>query len=149
MEIDRPSLHVLATTPDATRLAIASARRVARRLGASLVLLVPKVTSEDTPLEGMAAEASLAAQFEPLVASLLPDIAVLVCVCRTPDDIFERILDGNAITFVGGRASSWWPSPEQRMTRRLAARGYQIVFVDCHQPDGFAVTSDTYSDTNR
>jgi hypothetical protein len=127
----RLTIHVLATTPEGTRCALAAAGRLTRGLDARVVLLVPRPTSLVAPFDPANQERAATIDLHrALAADVGVHVTVLFCVCHRPADVVHQMLGRSALVIVGGRGSAWWPGPEQQLVRRLAGEGYPVVFAD-------------------
>ena len=134
------SLHVLATTPAATRMAVSHARRIAYAYAARVVLLLPHIATRHESIETIASDRLLIERLRLISIDGLSDIIVRVCVCQRPEDVIDTLRDTDTVILIGGRSSPWWPTAEQRLARRLAARGHHIVFVDTASAENAVAT---------
>ena len=125
------TIHVLATTPDATRAAIAAAVPLARGAGARLLVLVPHAFPSAIDLAQPPDSTELVVgAYRELVTELGGDGAVRLCLCSRPEDV-SRLLPEHATIVVGGMPPRWLPTSETRLARRLAARGHHGLMVAC------------------
>jgi hypothetical protein len=125
-----PIVHVVATTLDGTRAALARGVPLARGAGANLGLLVPRIVSWDVQPEVTdEATAWFVAQYEQTLRQLGARADTEVLVCRSLDEIVERVVAAKSIVVVGGPAGTWLTSPEQRFVNRLARAGCPVVFI--------------------
>jgi hypothetical protein len=124
-------VHVLATTEEGTRSALETARRIADGRGARILVLVPQVVPYGQPLLRPSEDPTrIADRFRGVVAGSGIAAAVLVCVCREPSHVPGRMLIDRGEIVVGGRRRKWWPSGEERIARRLAGDGHDVVFAE-------------------
>lgn len=126
--MERPlTVHVIATSPDGTRSALATAQRLTAGLQSRIVVLVPRLTSSlsddklncDPIVDG----------YRSLAANMGVDATVLSCVCRRLEDIASVMLSRSSVVVLGGRRHSMWVGAEGRLSRRLTAMGYPVVFA--------------------
>ena len=90
------TIHVLATTPGATRAAIAAAVPLARGAGARLLVLVPQALPPAIDLEGrLDSTEVVVGAYRDLVTELGGEGAVRLCLCSRPDDL-SRLLPDHA-----------------------------------------------------
>jgi hypothetical protein len=123
------TVHVLATTPDGTRAALAAGRTFARQRHTSIVLLVT------TPDEWETARCvRVAREFN----RWMP-----IQICQGPNvtEAIKQVVPTRALVVIGGPARRWWPTVEQRLADRLRRHGRDAVFVqqkatDRAQPSG-------------
>jgi hypothetical protein len=121
---------VLATTPEGTRSALTSAKRLIDGLDARVVLLVPRLTSFAARFDPSSDErAVLVDEHRALAASVGVHVTVLFCVCHRYDDVVHQMLGRSSLVIVGGRRRALWPSREERLVGRLSAEGYPVVFA--------------------
>src|SRR5689334_14964277 len=125
------TIHVLATTPGATRAAIAAAVPLARGAGARLLVLVPHALPPAVDLEERPdASDVVVGAYRDLVTELGGDGAVRLCLCSRPEDV-SRLLPDHATVVVGGMPPRWLPTSETRLPRRMAALGHHVIMVAC------------------
>ena len=126
----RWAVHIVATTRDGTRGALTVARRLTSGLDARVVLLVPRLPSYSATFDPSGqARAAVIDEHRALAASIGMHVTVLLCVCRRYDDVVHQMLGRASLVIIGGRRRSWWPSREERLTARLSAEGYPVVFA--------------------
>jgi hypothetical protein len=124
------SVHVLATTPEGTRSALMSARRLSERLGARIVLLVPRPKALSDPLDPASDERNaIVEEYRAIASSVDAPVNVLLCVCQRVEEVVHHMLSRTSLLIVGGQGRRWWPSREQRLARHLTAQGYSVVFA--------------------
>ena len=125
------TIHVIATTFDGTAAALRAATPVASGQQARVVLLVPQVPRaeiEQSPL----AVSLLIDRYDEVAKTLHQP--VLIRLCQDPDvtEAAKRMTPNGATVFIGGRASLFWPSAEERLAARLRRTGREVVFVGCN-----------------
>jgi hypothetical protein len=124
------SFHVLATTQEGTRSALATAKRLTGGLDARVVLLVPRLTPLLARFDPTSGESgALLDQHRRLAAEVGVHVNVMFCVCHRRADIVHQMLGRSSLVIVGGRKRAWWPSREQRLADRLIGEGYAVVFA--------------------
>ena len=125
------TIHVLATTPGATRAAIAAAVPLARGAGARLLVLVPHAFPSPIDLaQRRDSTDRVVGAYRDLVTELGGDGAVRLCLCSRPEDV-SRLLPEHATIVVGGMPPRWLPTSETRLARRMAALGHHVIMVAC------------------
>jgi hypothetical protein len=124
------AIHVLATTFEATRAALATAIPLARGLTARLIVIVPNVVPYAIALhQSMDPTELLMRRYRALVRDLNGDAQFRLCMCRRCDDVIPHLLPPGATVVVGGSARGWFPSQEARLVRRMIRLGHHVVFV--------------------
>jgi hypothetical protein len=124
-------IHVLATTPGATRAAIAAAVPLARGAGARLLILVPHAFPSPLGLEQqLDFTDGVVGTYRDLVAECGGDGTVRLCLCSRAEDV-SRLLPEHATIVVGGMPPRWLPTSETRLARRMAALGHRVIMVAC------------------
>jgi hypothetical protein len=126
-------IYIVATTDEGTRCALSAARPIAERFHARVFVVVPRLTSGRSLFNPATNERDIAVQKRHrLAAALGLQVEVLFCICRHADDIILTMAGRSSLVFVGGRARPVWPSAEQRLARRLAARGVFALVGTSH-----------------
>jgi hypothetical protein len=124
------SVHVLATTTEGTKCALATAKRLTEGHEARVVLVVPRLQSLVAPFDPAGTErATVIDEHRALAADVGVHVTVLFCVCQRYDDVVHQMLGRSSLLIVGGRTRTWWPTREERLVSRLAAEGYPVVFA--------------------
>jgi len=125
------TIHVLATTPGATRAAIAAAVPLARGAGARLLVLVPHAPPMAIDREArLDSPEVVVGAYRDLVTELGGEGAVRLCLCSRPEDV-SRLLPDHATIVVGAMLPRWLPTSETRLARRMAALGHHVIMVAC------------------
>jgi hypothetical protein len=121
-----PTVHVIATTIEATREALAAACALARGLSGRVTVFFCRRSSGygSADTEDARAEAELRC----LAKSSMPTPSVLSCVCDRPTDVTQMFLPPGLVV-IGGVARHWWPTTEERLARALAQLGCHVTFV--------------------
>jgi len=118
------TVHVLATTPDGTRAGVTAGLALARRRRTNIVLLVTAPDEWET-----ARCVRVARQF---------NRSMPIRVCQGPNltEAIKQVVPTLALVVIGGPASRWWPTVEQRLADRLRRHGRSVVFVPERATDG-------------
>jgi hypothetical protein len=127
----RLAVHVLATTHEGTRSALALAKRLTGGNGARVVLVVPRLTSFAPQFHPTSPDrAALVGKHRALAADVGVHVSVLFCVCHRLDDVAHQLLGRSGLVIVGAQRRFWWPSREQRLVDRLIGEGLPVVFAE-------------------
>jgi hypothetical protein len=128
----QPIVHVIATTFEGTRAAIAAAVPLAKGAGARLVVIVPRIVSYAVELDsGLEPTAFFAKRYRELVEERGGAADIDVCLCRSIEDVVTRVAKDKSRVVIGGPAGRWLTSPEERFANRLIHAGCPVVFVAC------------------
>ena len=129
----QPTIHVIATTPDGTRAALAAAVPLAKGSGARLIVTVPRIVSYAVELDGpVTAVEFFVRRYRDLVADLGGKAQIDVCLCRSVQAVVAKLVAEDSTTIVvGGSAGRWLPSEEERFANRLSRCGHRVIFVPC------------------
>jgi hypothetical protein len=123
-------LHVIYTTPGATRAALRAAGVLAADLGAGVQLLVPKIVPYPLPLAEPATPASFT---EHAVRELFDECEVeasaKVLLCRDREVTIPQWLPPECIAVIG-RERKWGHGSVRRLIHTLKRSGHHIVVVD-------------------
>lgn len=125
-----PSVHVIATTFEGTRAALATAVPLARGFGARLVVLVPRIVScaEELALPTESTEL-LAKCYTNVLHDTGADADVQMLSSIGLDDLVSTVCGVGSFVVLGGPTGRWLTSPEERFANRLARLGCSVVFV--------------------
>src|SRR5262245_48787210 len=108
-------VHVIATTLEGTRAALGEAVPLAKGAGARLVVLVPQIASPENGSErDEESVAPFVKRYRAIVRRLNADADVLMCPCRSLDDLVAKICAEDSHVVVGGPVGRWLTSPEER-----------------------------------
>ena len=125
-----PIIHVIATTFEGTRAALAVAAPMARGSKARLVILVPRIVSCSAELQRPADSTELLARRYRDVARELGDRAdVEIWPSVGLDDLVAKVCAAHSQVVVGGPVGHWLTSPEERFAHRLTCAGCPVVFA--------------------
>ena len=143
----RLHLSVVATTDGGTSAALAAARDLGLGLDPQVVLFAPHVVPYLQPLNHPANPVPFTAdRYRKLVEAAGIDVLVQVCVCRPDAASLEALIPAGATVIVGGTRGRWLRTHAQRLAKRLAARGYHVMFIE-EQAD--TAGSTRFRDRNR
>jgi hypothetical protein len=125
-----PVVHVIATTYEGTRAALAAAVPLAKGCKAELRILVPRIVSCAAELETPAdSTAALMNRYQQIAAELGARSEVEVCGSVGLADLLARICAARSHVVVGGPSGRWLTSPEERFANRLARLGCHVLFA--------------------
>ena len=134
------TIHVVATSLDGTRAALAVAAPLAARQQARIVLLVHRPAGLESPPH---ATNRLVDRYDEISRDLGPPVQIRVCFSPNMADAAAQMTPPEGTVFVGGHTSIFWPSAEQRLAVRLRRSGRKVVFVGCdsgsHNTQGVTV----------
>jgi hypothetical protein len=121
---------VVFTSTRPTARTITAARRLAKDLSASIRLLVPHIVPFGVPLERPPVAATfLERKFRVMLDGTDVETTVDIRLCRDRWQMLEEVLPARSIVLLGSRRSQWWPFLENRLARKLLARGHRVLFV--------------------
>jgi hypothetical protein len=129
----RLDLQVIFTDLPKTAAALATARSMARGLGARITLMVARVVPYPLPL----AEPDVPVEFtERLLESLavaVEDTTVEIYLCRDRNETIRRALPPDSLVILGARKWRWWPSwlpsRDSQLARLLRQDGRRVLVV--------------------
>jgi len=126
----QPIVHVIATTLDGTRAALAAAVPLARGSNGCLVVLVPHVVSCADEM-GSPPESTglMAARYQETLRDLGAQAEIEICAFVSLEDLVARVRDARSLVVVGGPVGRWLTSPEERFVNRLTLAGCQVIFA--------------------
>jgi hypothetical protein len=125
------TIHVIATTFDGTAAALRAVTRVASSHQARVVLLVPQTPGAGAEESGLAVP-RLIARYDEVAKTLHQPVQIRLCLSPDITEAAKRMTPNGATVFIGGRASFFWPSAEERLAARLRRAGREVVFVGCN-----------------
>ncbi len=125
-------VHVIFTTPEATRAALKATEKLVQGLNARIHLLVPQVV----PLNFSLTSPPISIPFieRRSMAMALEcrgdaEIRVQVLLCGDRQQCIERVLKPRSLAVIGGK-KRWWPTPEQKLAKALQSSGHRVIRVD-------------------
>jgi hypothetical protein len=121
---------VVFTKVPATLRALKMAAELAHDLNGRIRLLVPQVVPYPLPLDRPAVPAEFhGKRLQTLAPRGSIDTRVELCLCRDRFDALAEALEPEALVVMGMR-SSWWPTAEKALIRKLRRKGHNVVLVD-------------------
>jgi len=122
-------IHVLATTLEGTREALAAATTLAGATDSPVYVIartdIPEGVSR---VPATRAAQALAGDIRSLPEAASPAVDVLAVVSHQPTDLVP-LLPPRAVVFIGGHSGRWWPSAAQRTAHAFTRLGCRVVFV--------------------
>jgi hypothetical protein len=126
------TIHVIATTFDGTTAALRAVTPVASSHRARVVLLLPQMRGAAEEDEAPLAISRLIARYDEVAKGLHQPVQIRLCLSPDVTEAAKRMTPNGATVFIGGRASFFWPSAEERLAARLRRSGREVVFVGCN-----------------
>ena len=135
-------LHVVYTTPDATRAGLKAASLLAHDLGATVELLVPHVVPFPLPLHEPTSPAGfLEETISALISGCEVDVQVRVLLCRDREETIPKWLPADAVAIIG-RRRRWGPGAFRSLIRAIKRSGHRVVVIDAARaPEASAAIS--------
>jgi hypothetical protein len=127
----RVELHVIYTTPRATRAALRAADAVMPSGEARIHLLVPQVVPLGFPLCRPPVSITIAEQRARGMASdccRTAAVQVQIVLCGNREQCIERTLGPNSLVIIGSRKQRW-RATEQKLAQQLRAKGHRVIHV--------------------
>jgi hypothetical protein len=123
----RFDLKVIFTDLPKTAAALATARTMARGLGARITVMMAQVVPYPLPL----AEPDVPVEFtQRLLQSIaVEDATVEIYLCRDRKQTIRHALPPDSLVIVGARKRHWWPSWEYQLTKILRQDGRRVLVV--------------------
>ena len=112
------TVHVLGTTVEGTRAAIAAAIPVARKRRAPVVLLIEHDDWQ-------------AARCLRAIRETDPTITAKCLVGSNATEAVKEHVPVLALIVIGGSTRWWWPTRDERLAARLRRHGRDVMFVGC------------------
>jgi hypothetical protein len=123
-------LHVIHTTPEATRNALKTACSLAQGLRAEIRLLAAKTVPFPRPLEDPETPADFT---EALLTGLVREcglsVEIGVLLCRDCEETIPRWLPPESIAIIG-RPRPWGPGSSRRLIHAIQRAGRRLIVVD-------------------
>jgi hypothetical protein len=124
-------VNILFTTIDETFVAVRVAAALGDVMAAPLTLIHFRTVQYPLSLDAPAGVSPVeTAAFVDRLRSQGIDMRVRVYLCRDADRALPLALRPHSLIVIGGRRRSWWPTPAERLQRRLERAGHFVVFVD-------------------
>jgi len=128
-DVREVEVNVIFTRPRDTLAALETARGLASEIGAQIRVLVAQVVPYPLPLDKPPVPVAFTERrFDALASNAAPETRVQVCLCRDRWQTLRDFIRPGSLLVIGGK-KRWWPTPEQRLARRLKAEGHQVVFT--------------------
>jgi hypothetical protein len=125
-----PPIAVLYTKEAETKLALASAARVAGRLNLRVSLRVLQVVPLPLPPDCSPVSVDfLKERMRELASSVDGEIDVEIILCRDELEALRRVLGARSRVFIGGKRS-WWPGRRKRLCDALEGLGHRVIYVE-------------------
>ena len=130
VESPKLRLHLIYTTPTATRVALSVAGQLANSLDAALELLVPHVVPFPLPLDHPSIPASFTeGALNSLVAGCSAAVSVRILLCRDREETLREWIPSHAIVVIG-RQRAWGPGCFWGLIRAVKRNQRQVIVVD-------------------
>jgi hypothetical protein len=124
------NIAVVFTSIESTLSALRRAGSLASRLHACITLIVPQVVPYPLPIGSPAVPPDFTERRFRVIAGESPvRTAVQVYLCRDRAEALQAVLKPHSLVVIGGR-STWWPTWEKRLARRLRRSGHEVVFAE-------------------
>ncbi len=128
-------LHVIHTSPEATRDALKAACSLAHGLRAEIRLLAAKAVPFPRPLEDPETPTEFT---EALLTGLAREcgasVDVRVLLCRDCEETIPRWLPADSISVIG-RPRRWGPGSSRRLIQAIQRAGRRLIVVDASKED--------------
>jgi hypothetical protein len=130
-------IHVVATTLEGTRGALAAATALARAMDSRVYVIAQTGVPRSVPgAPATIAAQALADDIRQLSEASSESVVVIAMLGRQPTDVIP-LLPPRALVFIGGTSGRWWPSAAQRVAHAFTRFGCRVVFVHA-SPAGMA-----------
>lgn len=127
----RADVHVIFTTPQATRAALRAADAVMQSSGAGIHFLVPQVVPVGFPIDRPPVSVAFAERRATGMARECcrnAAVRVQIVLCGNRDQCIERTLAPNSLVMIGSRKQPWLAT-ERKLAQQLRARGHRVIHV--------------------
>jgi hypothetical protein len=126
----QPTIHVIATTFEGTRAALATAVPLAKGSCAKLLVVVPCIVPYSVGLDDHCEDATFFVNgYKHLIEQLGGGATIDVCRCRRTEDVVTKVDVPRSIVVLGGPVGRWLTSPEERFANRLTRSVHTVIFV--------------------
>jgi hypothetical protein len=123
-------LHVIYTTPEATRASLQDAGALAHDLGAEVALLVPEVVPYPLPIDHPPASRRYSeSALDALAAECGVDVDIRILLCRDREQTIPEWLPDASIVVIG-RRRRWGPGSARRLIRVVRRAGHHVIVVE-------------------
>src|SRR5271166_6207193 len=126
-EANRLNIAVVFTSVKSTLVALKEAGNLANSLGARIQLIVPQVVPYPLPLETPPVLVQFNEnRFRIIAEESAVETSVQIYLCRDSLETLISVLTPGSVVVLAGRKGRWpwWPTQEERWTRRLRLAGY-------------------------
>jgi hypothetical protein len=124
------SVSVIFTSCNLTVKALEKAAEMAKPLGANIVVVAVQAVPYSVPLDRPPVPMEFVMRRFEEAASRYPEkIQVFGYLCRDPMEAFKRILNHHSPVVMGIR-KRWWPTRDEKLSRRLRRAGYDVISVN-------------------
>jgi hypothetical protein len=133
-EQDTPlRLHVIHTTPEATRNALKAACALAQGLRAEIKLLAAKTVPFPRPLEDPETPTEFTeALLTGLARECCLSVEIGVLLCRDCEETIPRWIPPESIAVIG-RPRRWGPGSSRRLIQAIQRAGRRLIVVDASE----------------
>ena len=124
-------LHVIFTTPRATRAALRAADAIMQSFEARIHFLVPQVVPMGFPLDRPPVTVAFAEQRAldmAIECCRSTAVQVQVVLCGNREQCVERTLGPNSLVMIGSRRQRWLAT-ERKLVKQLRAKGHRVIHV--------------------
>jgi hypothetical protein len=124
------SVVLLFTSENRTLKALESARSLAKTLCRPIMVLATPVVPYPLPLEEPQVPFDFTIRHFAEAAKQFPEnISVVAYPCRDRVETLKQVLPPDSPVLVGIR-KRWWPTPDERLARRLERAGHPVTVVE-------------------
>jgi hypothetical protein len=120
-------IHVLFTTPEATKAALQHAEKLSEGLNAEIALILTPIVPYPLPLDQPPTSLDLAQeQICSAANSVEREVVGYILLCRDPVSTLEHALRPHSLVLIGARPR-WGLSKTERLARALRRRGHDVI----------------------
>jgi len=124
------NISVVATTFEATAIALKKAGVLANRLGARISLTVPQVVPFPLPLESPPVLIEFNEhRYLSIARENCVETSVHIFLCRDRVETLMSVLKPRSLVVLGGR-KQWWPTGERRLAWKLRKAGHEVILIE-------------------
>jgi hypothetical protein len=127
----RVEVHVIFTTPQATRAALRAADAMMQPCETRIHFLVPQVVPMGFPIDRPPVSVAFAEQRALNMAIECcrnAAVQVQIVLCGNREECIEKTLGPNSLVMIGSRKQRWL-AKERKLARQLRARGHRVIHV--------------------
>jgi hypothetical protein len=123
-------VSVVFTSVDATLGALKEAAKLAANLGARITIVVPQIVPYPLPLTTPPILVDFnERRLRVLAGGCRVDTNVAIYLCRDAWEALQSVLKPHSLVVLGSRKRRW-PTPEQRLARKLRSLGHEVVVTE-------------------